>query len=382
MLFVLGSPLLIEQFHVFMIDAPEAALVAVAVWLILASDRFARGRRRRGCGRRAWAWACVSKEQFVAVHGRPGRRRAGARGRLAQPPWDRGVRDRGARRSALPWYLVNFVAPERVRERRPARTRTCRLAGARRCSRSRISAGTCGRSSTACCSRRWPRSRRSASAAPSRRRCAVRAADAGAAAGAGRPSCSAACSAGWLRDHRHAAPRHALHDAAARLPGGARHGMDPGARAAAATARDGSRWRWPSRPTTLGASVRRRRGGAHPARRSSDRHGRQLRGSRPRSDHDLRRPRLQRVPRRGAATTCSRCSERLQAAPASRARPGTRARRCSAASFDAQGVSLFARFAGLEAPRLYKPAAVGPARPAPCARDAPAAARPRSALIS
>jgi 4-amino-4-deoxy-L-arabinose transferase-like glycosyltransferase len=40
--FALGSPLLIEQFHVFMLDAPMAALVAVAVWLILASERFSR----------------------------------------------------------------------------------------------------------------------------------------------------------------------------------------------------------------------------------------------------------------------------------------------------------------------------------------------------
>ncbi len=40
--FALGTPLLIEQFHVFMLDAPEAAFVAVSVWLILASDRFSR----------------------------------------------------------------------------------------------------------------------------------------------------------------------------------------------------------------------------------------------------------------------------------------------------------------------------------------------------
>ncbi len=41
-IFVLGSPLLIVQFHVFMLDAPEAAMVAVATWLILASERFSR----------------------------------------------------------------------------------------------------------------------------------------------------------------------------------------------------------------------------------------------------------------------------------------------------------------------------------------------------
>jgi Dolichyl-phosphate-mannose-protein mannosyltransferase len=43
-IFVLGSPLLIVQFHVFMLDAPEAALVAISVWLILASEDFGRVR--------------------------------------------------------------------------------------------------------------------------------------------------------------------------------------------------------------------------------------------------------------------------------------------------------------------------------------------------
>ena len=40
--FVLGSPLLISMFHVFMLDAPLTALVAVSVWLILASEDFRR----------------------------------------------------------------------------------------------------------------------------------------------------------------------------------------------------------------------------------------------------------------------------------------------------------------------------------------------------
>jgi hypothetical protein len=40
--FALGSPLIAEQFHVFMLDAPQAALVALAVWLLLESERFAR----------------------------------------------------------------------------------------------------------------------------------------------------------------------------------------------------------------------------------------------------------------------------------------------------------------------------------------------------
>ncbi|HEX4837553.1 MAG TPA: glycosyltransferase family 39 protein [Solirubrobacteraceae bacterium] len=40
--FALGSPLITAQLHVSMIDAPETAMVAVSVWLILASERFSR----------------------------------------------------------------------------------------------------------------------------------------------------------------------------------------------------------------------------------------------------------------------------------------------------------------------------------------------------
>jgi hypothetical protein len=41
-LVVLASPLLIVQFHVFLLDAPEAAVVAISVWLLLASQDFSR----------------------------------------------------------------------------------------------------------------------------------------------------------------------------------------------------------------------------------------------------------------------------------------------------------------------------------------------------
>jgi 4-amino-4-deoxy-L-arabinose transferase-like glycosyltransferase len=41
-IFVLGSDLLTAQLHVFMIDAPEAAVVAVSIWLILACEDFNR----------------------------------------------------------------------------------------------------------------------------------------------------------------------------------------------------------------------------------------------------------------------------------------------------------------------------------------------------
>jgi 4-amino-4-deoxy-L-arabinose transferase-like glycosyltransferase len=40
--FALGSPLIIAQFHVFMIDAPETAMVAVSVWAIVATEGFSR----------------------------------------------------------------------------------------------------------------------------------------------------------------------------------------------------------------------------------------------------------------------------------------------------------------------------------------------------
>ena len=40
--YALGAPLIAEQFHVFMLDAPLAALVAGTVWLVLESERFAR----------------------------------------------------------------------------------------------------------------------------------------------------------------------------------------------------------------------------------------------------------------------------------------------------------------------------------------------------
>jgi 4-amino-4-deoxy-L-arabinose transferase-like glycosyltransferase len=40
--FALGSPLLTSLFHVFMLDAPLTSMVAVTIWLILASEDFSR----------------------------------------------------------------------------------------------------------------------------------------------------------------------------------------------------------------------------------------------------------------------------------------------------------------------------------------------------
>ena len=41
-LFALGTPIFVSQMHVFMIDPPQAAMVAASVWAILASRRFER----------------------------------------------------------------------------------------------------------------------------------------------------------------------------------------------------------------------------------------------------------------------------------------------------------------------------------------------------
>jgi hypothetical protein len=62
--FALGSPLLISQFHVFMIDAPETAMVAVSVWLIVATEGFARMRRCALAGL-AVGLGMLTKEPFA-----------------------------------------------------------------------------------------------------------------------------------------------------------------------------------------------------------------------------------------------------------------------------------------------------------------------------
>ena len=60
-IFVLGSPLLIAQFHVFMLDAPETAVVAVSIWLLLASEDFSRTRLA------AWAGLAIAAGLLVKV---------------------------------------------------------------------------------------------------------------------------------------------------------------------------------------------------------------------------------------------------------------------------------------------------------------------------
>lgn len=85
-IFALGAPLIAEQFHVFMIDAPLAALVAMTVWLVLASDGFRRVDVAAGAGLLT-GLGLLSKQSFplyvaglvaiVAIDGRAWRRPRG-----------------------------------------------------------------------------------------------------------------------------------------------------------------------------------------------------------------------------------------------------------------------------------------------------------------
>jgi 4-amino-4-deoxy-L-arabinose transferase-like glycosyltransferase len=60
-IFVLGSPLMTGQLHVFALDAPETAMVALSMWLLLASEDF--GRRRMA----AWAGLAVGLGLLLKV---------------------------------------------------------------------------------------------------------------------------------------------------------------------------------------------------------------------------------------------------------------------------------------------------------------------------
>ena len=51
-LFALGTPMIVSEMHEFLLDPQQAAMVAVSVWAILASDRFER-TVDRGAGGRA-----------------------------------------------------------------------------------------------------------------------------------------------------------------------------------------------------------------------------------------------------------------------------------------------------------------------------------------
>jgi Dolichyl-phosphate-mannose-protein mannosyltransferase len=62
--FALGSPLIIAQYHIFMTDAPETAMVAVSIWLIIATEGFSRVRASALAGL-AVGVGMLTKEPFA-----------------------------------------------------------------------------------------------------------------------------------------------------------------------------------------------------------------------------------------------------------------------------------------------------------------------------
>jgi hypothetical protein len=62
-LYALGVPMVVGQFHVFMTDAPETAMVAVSVWLLLASRNFEDPKFAAGAGA-AVGIGMLTKEPF------------------------------------------------------------------------------------------------------------------------------------------------------------------------------------------------------------------------------------------------------------------------------------------------------------------------------
>lgn len=68
-IFVFGSPLLIELMHVFMLDPPMAALVAVTIWLLLASEDFRRVDVSAAAGVAAGAGMLIKVQFAIYVAG-------------------------------------------------------------------------------------------------------------------------------------------------------------------------------------------------------------------------------------------------------------------------------------------------------------------------
>jgi Dolichyl-phosphate-mannose-protein mannosyltransferase len=105
-LFALGSPLITAQFHVFMTDAPETAMVAVSLWAILATDGFSRVSISAVAGL-AVGLGLLTKEPFVFYAAGPVAVTA-IRGGLKA--W-RGMLAFAlvALAIALPWYACEFA---------------------------------------------------------------------------------------------------------------------------------------------------------------------------------------------------------------------------------------------------------------------------------
>ncbi len=100
--FALGSPLVAAQFHVFMTDAPETAMVAVSVWLIIASEGFTKLRICAVAGV-AVGLGMLTKEPFPIFVLGVGAVTLGRGGRRAWPGV--AVLAAIALAIALPWYV-------------------------------------------------------------------------------------------------------------------------------------------------------------------------------------------------------------------------------------------------------------------------------------
>ncbi len=100
--FALGSPLLAAQFHVFMTDAPETAMVAVSVWLVIASEGFTKLRTCALAGV-AVGLGMLTKEPFPIFVLGVGLVTVGRGGRRAWPGV--AVFAAIALAIALPWYV-------------------------------------------------------------------------------------------------------------------------------------------------------------------------------------------------------------------------------------------------------------------------------------
>ena len=100
--FAFGSPLIAAQFHVFMTDAPEAAMVAVSVWLVIASEGFTKLRTCALAGV-AVGLGMLTKEPFPIFVLGVGLVTLGRGGRRAWPGVV--VFAAIALMIALPWYV-------------------------------------------------------------------------------------------------------------------------------------------------------------------------------------------------------------------------------------------------------------------------------------
>ncbi len=112
--FALGSPLIIAQFHVFMTDAPETAMVAVAIWLIIATQGFSRLGMSAIAGV-AVGLGMLTKEPFaIFVVGVVGVTAARGGRRAWHGDWRawRGMAIFAglALAIALPWYIHEYTA--------------------------------------------------------------------------------------------------------------------------------------------------------------------------------------------------------------------------------------------------------------------------------